>query len=63
MYHSRKNSTGGITLIETVVSIALLSFAVAGPMTLAAHSIKASSAAKNELIAVPRRTTAIETVR
>ncbi|OGZ07105.1 MAG: hypothetical protein A3D65_00640 [Candidatus Lloydbacteria bacterium RIFCSPHIGHO2_02_FULL_50_13] len=63
MYHSRKNSTGGITLIETVVSIALLSFAVAGPMTLAAHSIKASSAAKNELIATHLAEEGLEVVR
>lgn len=41
----------GITLIESIVSISLLCFAVAGPMTLAAHSIKASGAARSEMIA------------
>ena len=41
----------GVTLIESIVSIALLAFAVAGPMTLAQHSIKASGDARNEMIA------------
>ncbi|OGZ12020.1 MAG: hypothetical protein A2942_02230 [Candidatus Lloydbacteria bacterium RIFCSPLOWO2_01_FULL_50_20] len=41
----------GITLIEAVVSIALLSLALAGPMTLASHSIKAAGSSRNEMIA------------
>lgn len=41
----------GITLIESVVSIALLSVAITGPMTLAAHSLKAAGSARNEMIA------------
>jgi len=41
----------GITLVESIVSISLLSFAVAGPMTLAAQSIKASGMARAEMIA------------
>ncbi len=46
-----RSSQGGVTLIESIVSIMLLSIAVAGPMTLAAHSIKASGSARNEMIA------------
>ena len=46
-----RNNIKGITLIETLVSLSLLSFAIAGPMTLAAHSIKVSGAVRNELIA------------
>ena len=41
----------GVTLIESIVSITLLSIAIAGPITLAAHSIKASGAARSEMIA------------
>ncbi|MEK7118541.1 MAG: prepilin-type N-terminal cleavage/methylation domain-containing protein [Patescibacteria group bacterium] len=46
-----RQAQAGITLIESIVSIALLSIAVAGPMTLAAHSIKAVGAARTEMIA------------
>lgn len=46
-----RHTNRGITLIEAIVSTALLSLAVAGPMTLAAHSIKVSGAVRNELIA------------
>ncbi|MDO8520573.1 MAG: type II secretion system protein [bacterium] len=62
MSHPRKKK-GGFTLVETIVSLALLSFAVAGPMTLAAHSIKASGAAKNELIATHLAEEGLEVVR
>lgn len=48
---SRTRLQSGVTLVESIVSIAILSFAVAGPMTLATHSIKASSAARAEMIA------------
>lgn len=41
----------GITLIEAVVSVAILSVALAGPLSLAAHSLKASGAAREEMIA------------
>jgi Tfp pilus assembly protein PilV len=51
MRESRTHLQSGVTLVESIVSIAILSFAVAGPMTLAAHSIKASGAARAEMIA------------
>ena len=47
----RSTYRAGITLIELIVSVALLSVAITGPMMLAAHSIKASGAARNEMIA------------
>lgn len=60
-YHNHKKK--GFTLIETIVSLAVLSLSVAGPMTLAAHSIKASGAAKNELIATHLVEEGLEVVR
>ena len=44
-------TTKGITLIETVVAVGILVAAIAGPMTLASQSLKASRDARNELIA------------
>jgi prepilin-type N-terminal cleavage/methylation domain-containing protein len=41
----------GITLIELIVAVSVLSFALAGPMTLAASSLRATQDARNELIA------------
>ena len=40
----------GITLIELIVAVSVLSFALAGPMTLAASSLRATQDARNELI-------------
>ena len=59
---SSPHTIKGITLIETIVSIALLSIAVVGPMTLAAHSIKVSGAARNELIATHLAEEGIEAI-
>lgn len=41
----------GFSLLETTIAIAILVTAVVGPLTLASSSIKASSLAKNNLIA------------
>ncbi|OGZ08359.1 MAG: hypothetical protein A3C93_02740 [Candidatus Lloydbacteria bacterium RIFCSPHIGHO2_02_FULL_54_17] len=60
---SISNTKKGITLIESVVSIAILSVAITGPMALAAHSIKASGAARNELIATHLAEEGLEIVR
>lgn len=45
------HTTKGFTLIESIVSITLLSIAVVGPMTLAARSLKDAGAARSEMIA------------
>lgn len=44
-------TTKGITLIESVVSISLLLLAITGPVTLVAHSLKASGSSREEMIA------------
>jgi len=41
----------GITLIETIVAVTILAVAIAGPMTLAASSLRATRDARSELIA------------
>ena len=46
-----QRSTGGITLVETVVAVTILVAAITGPMTLASQSLRASRDARNELIA------------
>lgn len=61
-YYTRVHYVAGITLIESIVSIALLSIAVAGPMTLAAHSIKAVGASRAEMIATHLSEEALEVV-
>lgn len=44
-------SHSGITLVELVVAVGVLTFAIAGPMTLASSSLRATRDAENELIA------------
>lgn len=53
----------GITLIESIVSISILAVAITGPMLLASHSIKASGAARNQLIATHLAEEGLEIVR
>ena len=52
----------GITLVETVVAVTILAAAIAGPMTLASQSLKASRDAKNELIATHLAEEGIEVI-
>ena len=54
--------TTGITLIETVVAVTILVAAIAGPMTLASQSLKASRDARNELIATHLAEEGIEVI-
>jgi len=42
---------GGFTLIETMVALTIITFAVLGPVSLASYSIKTSTSAKNNVIA------------
>jgi Tfp pilus assembly protein PilV len=46
-----KNMQKGITLIELVVAVGVLMYAVAGPMTLAASSLRATRDAERQLVA------------
>lgn len=53
----------GFTLIETIVAVALLSFAMAGPLTMAIKSISAASVSQEQLTAFYLAQEAIEYVR
>ena len=53
----------GFSLLETIVAIAILVTAVVGPLTLASSGLKASSSAKNNLIAANLAQEAIELIR
>ena len=52
----------GLTLIECIVAISILTLAVAGPLTLAAHSLKASRDSRAEFIATHLAEEALEAV-
>ncbi len=54
---------GGFTLIETMVAIFILSFAITAPMTLVAKSLQASFFARDQIIAFYLAGEAIEHVR
>ncbi len=48
----KKNGlVGGFTLLETLVALTILTFAVLGPLTLAAFSIRSASLSQNQLTA------------
>ncbi len=59
---STTHTTKGITLIECIVAVTILAFALAGPMTLASQSLRASRDARNELVATHLAEEAIEVV-
>lgn len=61
MYHL-KNTTKGMTLIEAVVSVTILTAALTGPMVLASQSLKASRDARAELVATQLASEGIEVV-
>ncbi len=66
MLHSKfhiLHSKFGFTLIETVVALALLTAALAGPVTLATRSIFHTRFSKNKLIAAQLAAEGIEFVR
>jgi len=52
--HMRTDSTpqNGFSLIETLVAIAILLIAIAGPMTIAKESVKTAASARERLTAV-----------
>lgn len=60
--HYSKNTTKGMTLIESIVSIVILTTAITGPMILASQSLKASRDARAELVATHLAEEAIEVV-
>ncbi len=45
------NLVCGFTLIETMIALTIITFAILGPISLATYSIRASSLAKNQVIA------------
>jgi prepilin-type N-terminal cleavage/methylation domain-containing protein len=55
--------TKGFTLVETLVAITVLLFAVAGPLSIAARSLFASNVARDEITAFYLTQQAMETVR
>lgn len=59
----RRTAIRGFTLIETLVSIALLVVAVAAPMALAAQSLASAFYARDQITAFHLAQEAIETVR
>lgn len=60
MRHFTQNR--GITIVELVVGVGILAFAIAGPMTLASSSLKATKDARNELVATHLAEEGIEVV-
>lgn len=61
--HLQKTSRiGGFTLIETLVAVMILAFAIVGPLTLAAQSLRASHDARDELFATYLATEGIEVI-
>lgn len=59
---SFSHTTKGITLVECIVAVTILAVALAGPMTLASQSLKASRDARYELIATHLAEESIEVV-
>lgn len=59
---ARRNLIRGITLIESIVSVAILALAITGPLTLAAQSIRAAREARNELTATLLAEEALEVI-
>ena len=57
------NKMKGFTLIETLVAILLLSSAIAGPMTIAARGLYASTIVRNEVTAYYLAQDAMEYIR
>lgn len=47
----QKTRQGGFTIVETLVAVMILAFAIIGPFALAAQSLRASYDARNELVA------------
>lgn len=57
-----KNAQRGFTLVEALVAIMILAFAIVGPFTLSAQSLRASRDARDELTATYLASEAIEIV-
>lgn len=57
------NFKKGFSLVETMVAISIIIFSILGPLTLTSFSLKASSTAKNNLIAGSLAQEGIELIR
>lgn len=56
----KHNAAAGFTLLETVVAVMILSYAIVGPFALAAQSLRVSRDARDELTATQLAVEAIE---
>ncbi len=58
-----RDKKGGFTLLETLVALSILTFAVVGPLTLASYSISSASLSQNQLTAFYLAQEALEYVK
>lgn len=63
MKHEVKNNDAGMTLIETLVAITILTVAIVAPMSLTMQSLSASYYARDQIVAFNLGQEAIESVR
>ena len=63
MTMNRQHHRSGFSLVETLVAVALIFAAMAGPVTLIAHLLFSSSFSRNDLVAHTLAQEAIELVR
>lgn len=62
-YGTTQNASQGMTLIETLVAITILTVAIAAPMSLTVQSLSASFYARDQVVAFNLAQEAIESVR
>ncbi len=60
---SRRNGEKGFTLLETLVAIAVFTFSIMGPLSLASYAIRSVSVARNQTIAFYLAEEAVEYIR
>ncbi len=58
-----KPSSGGFTIVETLVAVTILMIAIAGPLTVATQALHAAQDAKNQMIATNLAQETIEELR
>ena len=63
MNTNKEHNKSGLTLLETIVAIALIFAAMAGPVTLIAHALFSASFSRNDLVAYTLAQEGIELVR
>ena len=63
MNTNKEHNKSGLTLLETIVAIALIFAAMVGPVTLIAHALFSTSFSRNDLVAYTLAQEGIELVR